>query len=976
MSGHSVRRFSPCSRALLRPFVVLLLASALPALFAQQAPSTASAPVQTAADPATPVPSPPDVSKEAAIIDKYLTRIREETDGTGSRETTARVRVLADAGVKQMAVLAFTYTAGNQQLDIAYVRVLKPDGTVVVTPDYNIQDLPADVTREAPMYSDIHQKHVAVKGLGVGDTLEYKTILRTLKPEVPGHFWLEYEFEKNAVTLDEELDLDLPADKPVTVASVDPQPSITTANGRKLYHWASQNLSRPDPDAPPKSTKKWKPSVQVTTFKDWAQVGAWYQALQKDQLAVTPAIQARASALTKGLTSDNDKIRAIFSAVALHTHYVGLEFGIGRYQPHPADDVLSNEYGDCKDKHTLLAALLKAAGIEAWPALINSSHELDPDVPSPAQFDHVITVVPHGDKLDWMDSTAEVAPVGVLLATLRDKQALIVPAARAAYLEHTPIDLPFRQQALFEATGKLDEHGEFTGQIAQTYQGDAGLVMRGLFRAVPESQWKEFLQRISASTGFGGEVTSPHVSAVEKTEEPLHFSYDYKREKYSEWNDRRISPPFPPVGWELVPGIKQTKPADDVEIGSPGDQVYKASIQMPAGWHVFPPEGVDLLEDWAEYHSRYNFANGAFTAERHLIFKKEKVPLADWDKYLRFREAIYGDAVRMAPIGMPGAPPFDPKSPRMTGAVTMASPDEMQKVMEQIEPLRDAFALLSADPAPTPADLATATEKCRTTTTEFEAHSLQNEPTDMRTLSWAQMLGAAWTCMGWAQLENHDAAAAETYLRAAWKLSQNPAAGFQLGRLLEQKGDKLAAAHTWELASISSPGGLMTTILPGSSVSDQISEAYKKLTGKELTATALNHGQYNGSLRAELDKDTEARALFRESRLTGQAYFAVTYLPDGIVRAKLIQGDAGLARLAPLLQAHRFPVSLPTGSKARLVREVHIICSPWGGCDAYLLLPSAVTLPVQLHVKAIEVAPSASSPATAKPIHIKNLPVE
>ena len=119
------------------------------------------------------VPKALDVSKEALVFDKIYTRVREEADGTGTRETIARVRILADAGVKEMAVLTFTYTASNQQIDVGYVRVIKPDGSVVVTPDYNIQDLPADVTRQAPMYSDIHQKHVAVKGLGVGDTLEY-----------------------------------------------------------------------------------------------------------------------------------------------------------------------------------------------------------------------------------------------------------------------------------------------------------------------------------------------------------------------------------------------------------------------------------------------------------------------------------------------------------------------------------------------------------------------------------------------------------------------------------------------------------------------------------------------------------------------------------------------------------------------------------------------------------------------------------
>jgi transglutaminase-like putative cysteine protease len=83
----------------------------------------------------------------------------------------------------------------------------------------------------------------------------------------------------------------------------------------------------------------------------------------------------------------------------LKFHYIGLDFGIGRYQPHAADDVLDNGYGDCKDKHTLLATMLKAVGIDAWPALIHATRKLDPEVPSPAQFNHVITVVPRGDTI-------------------------------------------------------------------------------------------------------------------------------------------------------------------------------------------------------------------------------------------------------------------------------------------------------------------------------------------------------------------------------------------------------------------------------------------------------------------------------------------------------------------------------------------------------------------------------------------------
>jgi hypothetical protein len=599
----------------------------------------------------------PDYSKEGLILEKVHTVYRMEADGTGTRELTSRTRILADSGVKEMAVLTFTYTASNQQVDIGYVRVVKPDGTVVVTPGYNVQDMPADVSRSAPMYSDIHEKHVAVKGLAVGDTLETQVTIRTLKPEVPGQFWLQYNFEKNLIILDEQLNLDLPADKAVTMASADVQPTVTTSSGRKLYHWTSSNLERPDPDAPPKSVKHWKPSVQVTTFSSWEQVGAWYESLQTEPLAVTPAIQAKAAALTKGLTTDEDKVRAIFNEVALHIHYVGLSFGIGRYQPHPADDVLSNEYGDCKDKHTLLAALLKAAGIEALPVLIPSSRELDPATPSPAQFDHVITLVPLAGKLLWMDSTEEVAPVGILMGTLRDKQALAIPLSKPAYLERTPTDLPTPRTIRFQIEGKLSDQGQFTGHIAEVADGDVGMGFRAAFRRVPPSQWKDLMQRIARVQRFGGEVSNPQVSEVEQITQPFNFSFDYSRDKFNLWDDHDashwIGPAVPAMGGELAPGVKEKKPADDPDLGATGKTVYQCSMLLPAGWTMTAPKDVDITEDWLEYHAKYSFKDGTFTAERTAVVKKTQVPLDQWEKYLAFRRAMSEDENRQVLISPP-----------------------------------------------------------------------------------------------------------------------------------------------------------------------------------------------------------------------------------------------------------------------------------------------------------------------------------
>ena len=71
---------------------------------------------ESAPDASAPAAQPisikvPDVSKEGLVLESASTRFKVEADGTGSRETISRTRVLADSGVKALAVLAFTYTA-------------------------------------------------------------------------------------------------------------------------------------------------------------------------------------------------------------------------------------------------------------------------------------------------------------------------------------------------------------------------------------------------------------------------------------------------------------------------------------------------------------------------------------------------------------------------------------------------------------------------------------------------------------------------------------------------------------------------------------------------------------------------------------------------------------------------------------------------------------------------------------------------
>ena len=634
-----------------------------------------------------------DPSQEAYIIERNATKVVYNADGSGSREAMVAMRVQSQAGVQELAVLTFRYTSYNETVEVDYVRVRKPDGTVVVTPDSNVQDMSAEVTRSAPMYSDVHEKHVAVKALGIGDVLEYAVRYRTVKPQVPGQFWYEYNFYKRHIAKDEELEISVPRDKYVKVESPDYKPEIKDEGARRIYTWKTSNLIVKNREDMLNAREAPAPSVQVTTFRDWAEVGSWYEQLQRPQMAVTPQIQAKAAELTKGLATDEDKIRAIYNYVSTGFHYVSLSFGIGRYQPHAAEDVLENEYGDCKDKHTLLATLLKAAGFDAWPALINSSRKIDPAVPSPGQFDHVITVVPRGVSIIWLDTTPEVSPFRFLTANLRDRKALVIPTAMPASLMETESQPPFPLLQTFNADGALSADGTLTAKVQQTARGDIEVMFRMAFRGTPAAQWKELGQRISYGEGFSGEVSNLTASAPDQTDKPFQFSYDYSKKSFGDWDSHRIVAPLPWFGFESS-ALDEKPPAEPLVLGSLGELVYKSKTVLPPGLAPAYSEKMDLSEDFADYHASYTIANGALIADRRLVIKKSEVPLAEWEKYKKFRKALAEERDRFIDLdnGTTQYPPGEkPLQAEVAKAATTPDAKAIQEGVQAEQQIQEAL---------------------------------------------------------------------------------------------------------------------------------------------------------------------------------------------------------------------------------------------------------------------------------------------
>ena len=103
------------------------------------------------------------------------------------------------------------------------------------------------------------------------------------------------------------------------------------------------------------------PRLHYSSIADWSDVYTWYKELAKGRYTPDAEIEAKVQHLIRDLRTNAAKIRAIYNFVASQIRYVGIELGQSAYQPSYATEVFQMQYGDCKDKTTLLIAMLDLA---------------------------------------------------------------------------------------------------------------------------------------------------------------------------------------------------------------------------------------------------------------------------------------------------------------------------------------------------------------------------------------------------------------------------------------------------------------------------------------------------------------------------------------------------------------------------------------------------------------------------------------
>lgn len=659
--------FRAASRMLVAvPWLLLSVAPARSAGRPQARPSAlppGSPPVaqgQIAAEAAAPArPAPGSYPQEAVVIERARTHFRFEADGTGSREFDVRLRIQSEAGVQQYGQLIFGYNSANERLEIAAVSVRKPDGTVVQTPAESVQDLSAPVQRVAPIYTDFRQKHVTVQSLRPGDTLEFSLVARVHTPLAPGQFWAEHDFQQDAIVLEEQLEMDVPAGQYVLLKTRPGfDPVVIEEAGRRTYRWTQAHLVREE-DSP--SKKEVSPAgspkvaaVRLTTFRSWEAVGGWYAALEATQRMPTPEIRKKAVELTEGLTSDLAKLEALYTFAATNFRYVSLSLGAGRYQPRAAGDVLREQYGDCKDKHTLLASLAEAAGLQTSAVLMNSATKIDPDFPSPSQFDHVITRASAGGREIWLDTTTEVAPFELLALPLRNRQGLLVQRDAGSRLVTTPANPPMKSFASSDIDGTLDAGGRLEAHVRLVFRGDLELLMRTVFRNTPAAAWKKVLEEFTKADGAPGDVSNWKVADPASLKDPFAVDFDLTVPRFADLTTGRISIALPLTGTSDTAEV-DTDDGEPMILGAaPTEVAYSLRLALPAGVSARAPLPVSLSRDYGAYTTTYSLEGNRLLARRLFTVTMSELPAARRQDYAAFARVVARDKKQLVALEATG----------------------------------------------------------------------------------------------------------------------------------------------------------------------------------------------------------------------------------------------------------------------------------------------------------------------------------
>jgi Domain of Unknown Function with PDB structure (DUF3857) len=639
-------------------------------------------------------PSAPDAPAQIELLE---TRIRFESNGDSRKEVHTRVRINSELGVRQFSILSFNFNRSFEQIEIPQVHIThKSGGTADILPSA-ITDQPDPGVASAPAYQDVRIKSVRILGLAPADILEYRIITTTSRHALAPDFWIDHSFNRSGVVSQENFEIDLPSSRQIQlrVDPASPQPAIEKSgesdSARTLYQWRYEGhtpSSSLDGDAPAEA------DIVLTTFASWDALSKRLVERLRPSAEASKAVSDKAVEVAGSVSQRDAKIEAIYNFVSRKIATVDLPVGVAGFRTRSPAQILSSGYGMREDKFALFYALAYSFNLSVDAGFTGTQSHLSKQLPRPSVLASLFVLTPLGSTTSvehdqtsvcahcakgyWLAPDVEVAPFGMIPASQRGKEALMVGdniGNRPFRIIPNELPFPSRQTVRIDAT--LAVECTLNAKVKYSMRGDNELLLRVAFHQSSRDKWKEVAQLLALSDGFRGKIVSASASDPSATKQPFTVEYEITQPQFVDWSKKPVRIPalLPQLGVPELPSKPESGAASTpIDLGTPLDVDTRLTLHLPPGTSVEVPTGTVVDRDYATFASRYSTQNAVVSASRHINFLHRQVPADRTSDYAAFLHAVQTDQSQHFTLTRSESPAQHPSTPKPNQAKPTSKP--------------------------------------------------------------------------------------------------------------------------------------------------------------------------------------------------------------------------------------------------------------------------------------------------------------
>jgi transglutaminase-like putative cysteine protease len=562
--------------------------------------------------------------KHAATVLLQEWRYRFDNQGRAHLTNWTVYRIVSLKDADDWAEVDQPWSSWRQKRPVIRARVITPDGSAHPLDPKTIEEV-SDAALAANLYSDRKRLRAPLPSAGDGALVEAVTEVEDTEPLFGTGQARQVLLAGGVPHLQTRLVIDAPKQLPLHyVVRLAPglQPRRTDSGDRLtlVFETGPSDAVQLRPPNLPSDVPRW-PSVTFSTGESWTAVANRFGKAVDEQIGAEdlrgllpplPAGASREQIAGTLVTYLHEKVR-----------YTGVEFGEAAWVPGKPMETLKRGFGDCKDKAAVLIAMLRAAGLDARLALLNTGPGMDvePEAPGLGMFDHAIVYVP-GQPALWIDATDQWARPGQLGAMDQDRYALIL-GERTSGLVRTPGSTP--------ADNRTVENREFflpalgTARVVETMEtwGGDDLSIRSAYATADQEALRKGYERY----GEVGYLSKKLAAFEHRTPEDFSGPFRVKAEFVGAGrgvvgeSEAVVAIPRAELFERLPPWLRAAPPensgvrTEDAELHEPFTVEWRYRIVPPAGFRVreLPPPADQKLGRAAYSHTFQTGEDGVVT---------------------------------------------------------------------------------------------------------------------------------------------------------------------------------------------------------------------------------------------------------------------------------------------------------------------------------------------------------------------------